>query len=198
VNIDTIPLEQRVRFTFDMCLSALIGEKIFNFGEMLAHPIMNCLRGTEGEWIVHLMRAFNAGDMKLYKDLSVKYATQMSAQHDLVANRQRLAEKITILGLMELVFKLPSDQRTIRFETIASATELAIGEVEHLIMKTLSLGLIRGSIDEVDKTVSVSWVQPRVLQPEQIAALEQRLAAWAATVRTTMLLMEDETSELFV
>jgi len=36
-------------------------------------------------------------------------------------------------------------------------------QVEWLVMKALSLKLIKGSIDEIDKVVFVEWVMPRVL-----------------------------------
>lgn len=41
-------------------------------------------------------------------------------------------------------------------------------QVELLVMKALSVGLVRGSIDEVDKRVHMTWVQPRVLDLQQV------------------------------
>lgn len=35
-------------------------------------------------------------------------------------------------------------------------------------MKALSAGLVKGSIDEVDKRVLMTWVQPRVLDVQQV------------------------------
>ena len=35
-------------------------------------------------------------------------------------------------------------------------------------MKALSLSLVKGSIDEVDQKVHMTWVQPRVLDREQV------------------------------
>ena len=43
---------------------------------------------------------------------------------------------------------------------------------------SLSLKLIRGSLDEVDQTATITWVQPRVLSLPQISALSDRLSAW--------------------
>jgi hypothetical protein len=44
-------------------------------------------------------------------------------------------------------------------------------QVELLVMKALSVGLVRGSIDEVDKRVHMTWVQPRVLDLQQVRGL---------------------------
>lgn len=36
-------------------------------------------------------------------------------------------------------------------------------------MKALSVGLIKGNIDEVDQKVQMTWVQPRVLDVQQVS-----------------------------
>ena len=41
-------------------------------------------------------------------------------------------------------------------------------QVELLVMKALSVGLVKGSIDEVDRRVHMTWVQPRVLDLQQV------------------------------
>jgi len=60
----------------------------------------------------------------------------------------------------------------------------------------LQVHLIEGIIDEVDSTVHVSWVQPRVLGIPQVKALRERLDAWVGKVHTTLLSVEAETPDL--
>lgn len=48
-------------------------------------------------------------------------------------------------------------------------------QVELLVMKALSVGLIKGNIDEVDQKVQMTWVQPRVLDLQQVGARSQNL-----------------------
>ncbi len=43
-------------------------------------------------------------------------------------------------------------------------------QVELLVMRALSLELVKGSIDQVDKKVHMTWVQPRVLDRDQVLA----------------------------
>ena len=65
-------------------------------------------------------------------------------------------------------------------------------------MKALSLKLIRGSIDQVREVVMVTWVQPRVLEIEQVDNMRKRLQEWDENVKKTALTVENETPELFV
>lgn len=50
-------------------------------------------------------------------------------------------------------------------------------KVELLVMKALSVGLVKGSIDEVDKRVHMTWVQPRVLDLQQVMTSLSTVAA---------------------
>jgi len=199
VQLETaVPVNQQIELAFDLGIAALIGENIYNFGELLGHDIIKSLSGTPVEWLVHLLRVFNSGDIAGYEALVRKYSQELSQQPALTANQTLLTQKISVLALMELAFKRPSDQRTIPFQDVATASKLPLEEVEHLIMKALSLKLVRGTIDELEKTVSITWVQPRVLDLAQIGGMKDRLQAWTQKVQTTLLFMEGEVApEIF-
>ena len=49
-------------------------------------------------------------------------------------------------------------------------------------MKALSLGLVRGSIDQVAQTVQINWVQPRVLDLNQLSTMQANVGKWCKSV----------------
>jgi 26S proteasome regulatory subunit N9 len=71
------------------------------------------------------------------------------------------------------------------FQQVAEATRVPVHEVEHLIMKALSLKLIRGSVDQIDSTVDITWVQPRVLDAQQLGMLAGQFGEWTRAVGKT-------------
>lgn len=86
---------------------------------------------------------------------------QWSKIPDLAARETQLRQKISLLCLMEMTFKRPSDHRSIKFEEIATETKLPLKEVEILIMKALAQGLVRGAIDQVAGVVNMTWVRTK-------------------------------------
>jgi 26S proteasome regulatory subunit N9 len=87
------------------------------------------------------------------------------------------------MSLISLIFALPTSARSsIPFNTISSSTHIPVSEVEHLIMKALSLNLVKGEIDEIDNVVRVHWVQPKVLDVDSIKQLGERLDEWQGKV----------------
>lgn len=56
--------------------------------------------------------------------------------------------------------------------------------------QTLALHLIEGVIDQVDGSVQVSWVQPRILTLPQIQGLRGRLDGWVDKVSAAALTLE--------
>ena len=74
---------------------------------------------------------------------------------------------------------------------------LAPHQVEWLVMRAMSLKLVKGVMDEVERVVHVSWVQPRVLEKAQLLRLAERLAFWRGRVDATHVYVEEQTPELF-
>jgi len=189
--------EEAVTISFDLGISALVGENLYNFGELLEHPVINVLQETQYAWLAHLLRAFNSGDIAQYEVLVAAHHQQLEAQPALIANTNFLKEKITLMCLTETLFQRigPAADRSVSFEHIATASKLPVDQVELLLMRALSLQLIRGSIDQVESTCRVEWVQPRVLGKDQIQLMSERLKTWCETVDSTLGFLETETPE---
>lgn len=81
--MDEYPKEEWPQHAFFLGLAALLGDGIYNIGELvsnepqldhfhlnnnfslqLAHPILESLKDTENAWVVDLLKAFNSGDIK--------------------------------------------------------------------------------------------------------------------------------------
>ncbi|CAI9772260.1 unnamed protein product [Fraxinus pennsylvanica] len=195
-SVQSLSESFKLDLAFDLALSALLGENIYNFGELLAHPIIKSLLGTKVEWLYYILEAFNSGDLVCYQELCRVHGAALSAQPALVQNDKKLLEKINILCLMEIIFSRPSEDRTIPLSVIARRTKLTVEDVEYLLMKSLSVHLIEGIIDQVEGTIHVSWVQPRVLGIPQIKSLRDRLDNWMDKVCTALLSVEAETPDL--
>ena len=174
---------------FTLALAALLGDTISNFGELLQHPIINNLKKKD-DWLIDLLAAFNEGDLKKFAELRAKWTTQP----DLASHEIQLRQKISLLCLMELTFKSPNGVLT--FEEITRQTYLPANEIEYLVMKALSLNLVKGEIDEVEKKVNLSWVQPRVLDKQQINRLKVRLDDWCKNIRKVENLLESNAQEI--
>ncbi|KAF9514396.1 hypothetical protein BS47DRAFT_1343163 [Hydnum rufescens UP504] len=170
---DLSPEERLVR-AHDLGVSALLGETIYNFGELLIHPILESLDNSPHEWLKELLFTFNEGNIGKFESLGPQFPREPILQE----NYPFLRQKICLMALIEAVFKRSANNRTMSFQTIAEETRLPRDEVEHLVMKALSLKLIRGSLDQVDEKAHIDWVQPRVLSRLQIGALADRLTDW--------------------
>lgn len=178
---ETLAEDVQLRWAFDIGIAALVGTDVYNFGEVVSRAIVQSLRSTEHEWLLLVLEAFNHGDLDKYEKVCKESASKMNAQQVLVTQQDFLKQKITILALLQLAFSR-SLQHSISFEDVEKACKLPIDEVEHLLMRCMSLGLISGIIDDVDQTVSISRVQPRVLDREPIGVMAARLKAWCSNV----------------
>ncbi|KAK6442858.1 26S proteasome regulatory subunit [Oleoguttula sp. CCFEE 5521] len=174
VDLDSVSPDDRHRIAYDLSLAALVSDTIYNFGELLLHPVLDSLANTEHKWLRDLLFAFNRGDLGAYNILQ----SHLQSNGLLKRHEQFLYQKISLSALTQLVFSRAPNDRSMTFATISEETKVQLDEIEHLIMKALSLGLLRGSIDQVAEVAKISWVQPKVLDKGGIEAMHARLREW--------------------
>ncbi|PVU85347.1 hypothetical protein BB559_007083 [Furculomyces boomerangus] len=182
IKLEDLSLEEKLERTHDLATAALLSDTIYNFGDLLSHPIIECLRDSQQSWMYELLVAFNSGDISKLNSLT----PNLQSNPLLLQNLPFLQQKIRLMALVETVFKRQgaseNNEKSLSFETIALDTKLPVGEIEHLIMSALSLGLVDGKIDQVSRCVNFQWVQPRYLDKNQIINMGSRLKALSSRV----------------
>ncbi|TPX57290.1 hypothetical protein SpCBS45565_g08236 [Spizellomyces sp. 'palustris'] len=199
VSLDELSDLEKQERAYELAISALLGEGVYNFGELLQHQILDSLKGTGYDWLRHMLFCFNGGDMDAFEKIS--RSGDFLKQPLLVSSIPFLRQKLCLMTLIEAVFKRSKESRgRMTFAAISQETRVLIEEVEHLVMKALSLGLIKGKIDEVDQIVMVTWVQPRVLDKTQIGTIRDRLGEWSDKVKERVISLEgaEGAAEVFV
>ncbi|XP_036076178.1 26S proteasome non-ATPase regulatory subunit 13 isoform X2 [Rousettus aegyptiacus] len=171
VDIRDLPAPEQRERAFTLGLAGLLGDGVFNFGELLMHPVLESLRGTDRQWLIDTLYAFNSGNVERFQTLKAAWGQQMT-------------------------FTRPANHRQLTFEEIAKSAKISVNEVELLVMKALSVGLVKGSIDEVDGRVHMTWVQPRVLDLQQIAGMRDRLGFWCSDVKSMEMLVEHQAHDI--
>ena len=74
VDISEIPASDQADRAFSIGLAAILGKEIYNFGELLAHPVLEVLKATQDrKWLVDLLIAFNSGDMPAFESLKLHW-----------------------------------------------------------------------------------------------------------------------------
>ena len=159
IDISKLELEKRKQFANDLFVSALLGSKIYNFGELIVHPIFSSPLNAEYSILVSILKSFNEGNLTVFEIHS-----EFISRHQILSQCiTQLKSKLCIMSLLDLAFQtISTNSKIISFQTISQKTSLTISEVEIWLMKAMALGIIQGSIDQINGILLVSNVQPRV------------------------------------
>ncbi|KAJ0183029.1 hypothetical protein K1T71_001005 [Dendrolimus kikuchii] len=186
-----LPAHERRLIATRLALAAVIATDVYDLAELLAHPILESVEGTEDAWAKELVSAVCRGDVAAYERVKPRVPHQELHKAD-----RQLRQKIAILCLMEMAFNRTSAQRKLTFAEIAREARIPIDEVELLVMKALAEKLIRGHIDQVGGVAHISWVRARALDRAGAAALAARLSAWCDAVSKADVLLHGAAPDL--
>ncbi|OAF66423.1 26S proteasome regulatory subunit RPN9 [Intoshia linei] len=175
VDVDDLPVTEKIDSAYKASLAVILSRDIYNFGELLAHPIMKVIHDDlEKFWVYDLIHAFNYGNVKKFFSLKEKW----SIQPDLLADTDFMIEKMAQMALMELALQNKTSSKPISFQQIAEFCGISSNEVDEMIMKSMANNLIDGKVDDVDEILFVDKIQTRVLQNDQIIQSKERLNKW--------------------
>jgi 26S proteasome regulatory subunit N9 len=195
---ENVANDEGLKLATDLSFAALLGDGIYNFGEIITNNILSLLDGTDKVWLKEMLEIFNNGNIAGFEPLVNKNRQVIESQiENFKEQEQKLKAKLELLSLMELVFRRPAKDRTIGFNEIAKTIQRPVTDVEVIVMRAMSEGLIRGTIDEVDQVLEATWVEPRVLDAPQIKSMVDRLDTWKSSVNETLLFIENQTPEMF-
>lgn len=103
-----------------------------------------------------------------------------------------------IISFLELLFEVEKDDRSLKFDRIAAHCKVDKNDVELLLMKAMSLQLIKGNIDEVEEVIHVNWMLPRYLSRGHIEIMARKLQDWENKMDHVIRLVEGQSEELLL
>mmetsp|Transcript_36317 Transcript_36317/g.37698 ORF Transcript_36317/g.37698 Transcript_36317/m.37698 type:complete len:389 (-) Transcript_36317:60-1226(-) len=193
---DSISTEDKLRLCYKMALSSLIGEKMFNFAELIEKEYFKILIDSQYEWVYNLIRSISTGKVDQFVNMLSNYKTEFEAESVLTNKKELLDLKVRITALLDLVFQKNKNERVLSFREISAGCCCDSDQVEVIVMKALSLGLIKGHLDEVEKVLVVTWIQPKYLEKEKLSMLSDRLDAWINKTNKTLVDFEEKSKSL--
>ena len=151
---------------------------MFNFAELIEKDFFKLLAKSNYEWIYYLILSFNSAKVDQFLEMMNKYADNINRDKVLNSHKDMLQVKIRIAALLDLVFQKNKNERVLTYSEISNSLHCDTNQIEFLVIKALSSGLIKGYIDEVENKVVVNWVQPKYLDREKISILNDRIDQW--------------------
>ena len=79
-----LSVPEQAERAFNLGLAAILGKGVYNFGELLAHPVLETLKSTERAWLIDLLYAFNSGNIPKFDQLKSHWVNQVGHLYHVV------------------------------------------------------------------------------------------------------------------
>mmetsp|Transcript_43443 Transcript_43443/g.41900 ORF Transcript_43443/g.41900 Transcript_43443/m.41900 type:complete len:174 (+) Transcript_43443:628-1149(+) len=159
-------------------MAVLLGKNIYNITELLDKEIIHSLKDSDFEWLYDLLLSLGHGKISDFEAAIRKHSEIIQRFPNIVKELEHLKNKVRIIAFLELLFECDKDDRSLKFERIGQHCLLPKEEVEFLVMKSMSLNLVRGMIDEVDEVTHIDWILPRYLNLNHLSIMNNKLRDW--------------------
>ena len=188
--------EEKLDLCYKMCSAMLIGEKLYNFAELIEKDFFKLMHGTQYEWISNLILSFNSAKVDQFLSMVNQNKKKIMDNPILKEKADFLPIKIRIAALLDLIFQKNKTERTLSFDEICKVCQTEEDKIEYISMKALSHGLIKGYIDQADRKLFVNWVQPKYLGKEKIVVLKDRINTWIDKAQKVLVDLQENAAGL--
>lgn len=153
--------ETDVGLAENLCKAVLLSPKINSFTELLQSSIIENLKAPRETFLKDLVVLTNSGDVNLFQSFINQNRSKL-IQYGL--DEKVLLEKLTVFALLELAFLKPRgpNGRVLTFKEIRDVSQTE-EDVEKLLIKVMDQKLVSGVIDQVNESVRVTSLEPRLL-----------------------------------
>ena len=188
--------EEKLDLCYKMCSAMLIGEKLYNFEELIEKDFFKLMKGSKYEWISNLILSFNSSNVDQFLTMKEQNKKNIEENPILKGKIDFLPIKIRIAALLELIFQKNKNDRVLSFDEICKVCMTEEDKIEYIGMKALSQGLIKGYIDQTDRKLYVTWIQPKYLGKEKMGVLKDRLNVWIERAEKVLLDLQENGASL--
>jgi len=197
--LSSLAAGEQAALAAEVAAAALTGAGIYSFGELIQHPITTALEssGDDSAPLASLLRLFDSGDLDGIAAFNKAHAGGASPVAALLRDRAPvLRSKAQLMALGVRVFECSTADRVVPLATVARWCGVGAKEVEEVVVRAIALGIIKAEIDGVEGVVRFSWTMPRVLAPNQLAALRDRVQEWQKTAAHAVKFVTEHSAEL--
>jgi 26S proteasome regulatory subunit N9 len=71
--------EEKLNLCFKMCVASLIGEKMFNFAELIEKDFFKLMKGSKYEWLYNLILSFNSSNVDQFLNMLENYKNEIDS-----------------------------------------------------------------------------------------------------------------------
>ncbi|EWM30447.1 cop9 signalosome complex subunit 7a [Nannochloropsis gaditana] len=158
--------------------------KIVVFGELLAMPNLEALRGSEHEPYLRLLEIFAYGT---YAD----YQRQRGTLPPLTPPQLRKLQQLTLVTLAQKHENIPY---AVLFRELDMDGD--VRELEDLIIESINMGLLTGRLDQRGGRFRIKGAIGRDVRLEDIDGMMDKLQKWVANAETLLTSLEQRMSEI--
>ena len=188
--------EDKLNLCYKMCSAMLIGEKLYNFEELIEKDFFKLMKGSKYDWISNLILSFNSAKVDQFLSMLEQNKKNIEENEILKGKCDFLPIKIRIAALLELIFQKNKTERTLSFDEICKVCLTEEDKIEYISIKALSYGLIKGYIDQAERKLYVTWIQPKYLSVGKLEVLKDRINSWMDKAQKVLGDLKDNASVL--
>ena len=191
VKKESLGLETLIDLAEKCILSALIGEDLLNFNEVINSELFNVLKNsTEKHYLCEIAVLFNSGKIE---ELAHTIHSHMRQIENSILRPflHKIEKNVRVISLCDHIFLSPNrfTHQSMSFEEISRVAKIAPTEVESLLIYVLSTETMKGHIDQVSQTFHVYSIKPRALDAMRIEQLKDKFQAWGSNVSNVLSLV---------
>ena len=115
-----IKASEKRTLAIQLGMAILLGKNIYNIMELLDKEILQSLAGTEFEWLSALLNTLGRGQIAEFEEAIIYHNDYIARFPNITKELNHLKQKVRIISFLELLFEVDKDDRSLKFDRIAS------------------------------------------------------------------------------